>query len=277
MIERYRHPFRFYLLSAALPWTLWLGAAWLSHRPGTAPGIYITSLGLAGLCAPVGIAIYYAWKDQALRDVTRRFFNFRSAPAGYFVLSLVLMPASIILAMAISIFFGYPTSQFVISGHASFSSGVLPVWFILVMAPIVEELAWHSYGTDCLRQRFNLFNTSIIFAVYWALWHVPLAMIKGYYHANLVVEGALYSINFLVSLFPFVFLMNWLYYRTDRNILVAVVLHLTANLSNELFATDPDSKVIQTGLLLALSAAVIVRERMMFFQQAFSGSGRAAA
>jgi hypothetical protein len=273
MIERYRHPFGFYFFSAAIPWTLWLVSAWLSHRSNAADySIAIAILSLAGLCGPMLVAACYFWKDKALlADVTGRFFNFRSAPAAYFVLALVLMPASILLAMAISVLFGYPATQFVITGHATFSSGILPVWFILVMAPVLEELAWHTYGTDCLRQRFNLFNTSMIFAVYWALWHVPLAMIKGYYHANLVVEGALYGINFLVSIFPFVFLMNWLYYRTGRNILVAVVLHLTANVFNEIFATHPDSKVIQTGLLLALCVAVVLRERRMFFDRAFPG------
>jgi len=272
MIERYRHPFLFYFYSAAIPWALWLTAGWLSHKPNA--GDYETQiaiLGLVGLCAPVLVAVYYSWKDNVLADVFRRFINFRAAPAGYYILAVVLMPASIILAMAISLLFGYDAKQFVISGHASFTSGVLPIWFILVMAPVVEELAWHSYGTDCLRQRFNLFNTSIIFIVFWALWHLPLAAIKGYYHANLVVEGALYSINFLVSLFPFIFIMNWLYYRTNRNILVAVVLHLAANLFNEIFAVHPDSKVIQTGLLLVVCAVVIVKERKMFFDRAFNG------
>lgn len=271
MIEHYRHPFRFYLYSAAIPWTLWLTSAWLSHQANAEDYSFcIGLLSLAGLCGPVLVAAYYFWKDKALlTDVLGRFLNFGSAPPAYFITAVVLMPTSIILAMAISLLFGYDAGQFVITGHATFTSGILPVWFILVMAPVLEELAWHSYGTDCLRQRFNLFNTSIIFAIYWALWHVPLAAIKGYYHANLVMEGALYSINFLVSIFPFVFLMNWLYYKTNRNILVAIVLHLTANVFNEIFATDPDSKVIQTGLLLVVCVIVIFKERKMFFEREF--------
>jgi hypothetical protein len=177
------------------------------------------------------------------------------------------MPASIILAMAISLLFGYDVGQFKITGHTTFSSALFPVWFILISAPILEELAWHSYGTDCLRQRFSLFTTSMIFAVYWALWHIPLALIQGYYHSNLVVEGALHSLNFLISMFPFVLLMNWLYYKTGRNILVTVVLHLTANVFNEIFLTHPDSKVIQTGLLLVLSGYLLFAQRDVFFSK----------
>lgn len=272
MIERYRHPFRFYFFSTAIPWAFWLLAGYLSHRPDASEYVpYISMLGLAGLCGPVLVAAYYISKDrQLVSDVLRRFINFRKAPIFYYLLALLLMPLSILLAMAISLLFGYEASQFVITGHATFTSGVLPVWFILVMAPVLEELAWHSYGTDCLRQRYSLFSTSIIFAIYWALWHLPLALINGYYHANLVVEGALYGINFLVSIFPFVFLMNWLYYKTRRNILVAIVLHLTANVFNEIFATHPDSKVIQTGLLILVSVVVIAKERKLFFERAFN-------
>ena len=272
MINNYRYPFRFYILSAIIPWSLWLMAAYLSHQPD-AEGYrgYIGALGLAGLCGPLFIAAYYVSKDKVLMgDVVGRFLNVRTGEKRYILASLLLMPASILLAMGISLLFGYDVGQFAITGQASFSSALFPVWFLLVIAPVLEELAWHSYGTDCLRQRFSLFTTSMIFAVYWALWHIPLAFIQGYYHSNLVVEGVLYSLNFLISLFPFVLLMNWLYYKTGRNILVAVVLHLTANVFNEIFMTHPDSKVIQTGLLLVLSVYLLFTQRGLFFNKDYS-------
>lgn len=272
MINNYRYPFRFYILSAIIPWSLWLMAAYLSHQPG-AEGYcgYIGALGLAGLCGPLFVAAYYISKDKVLLgDVVGRFLNVRTGEKRYLLASLLLMPASILLAMGISLLFGYDVGQFAITGQASFSSALFPVWFLLVIAPVLEELAWHSYGTDCLRQRFSLFTTSMIFAVYWALWHIPLAFIQGYYHSNLVVEGVLHSLNFLISLFPFVLLMNWLYYKTGRNILVAVVLHLTANVFNEIFMTHPDSKVIQTVLLLLLSVYLLFTQRGLFFNKDYS-------
>jgi len=177
------------------------------------------------------------------------------------------MPASILLAQAVSLLFGYSASQFVITGHFTFSSGVFPVWFMLLIAPIIEELAWHSYGTDCLRNRMNLFLTSLLFGVFWAIWHMPLAGIRDYYQSNLVQEGWIYGVNFLVSIVPFVLLMNWLYYKTQRNILVAIVFHITAVYFNEIFATHPDSKVIQTGLLLVLAVVLIVKDKPFFFER----------
>jgi len=146
------------------------------------------------------------------------------------------------LAQLVSLLFGHDLAQFYISSKPSFTSMVFSPWFILIFAHIVEELAWHSYGTDTLRRKFNLFNTSIIFSIYWLIWHIPLSFIKGYYHSNVVAERLLYSINFIFSLFVFVLLMNWLYYKTKRNIFIAIIFHLSANISNEIFATHPDKQ-----------------------------------
>ncbi len=257
----------FYFLSTIIPWSLWLIAAYISNL-STAETYqsYISILGLLGLGAPMLIATYYIRKDKILvKDTFGRLFNMNRSNWGYFVISAILMPASILLAMGISLLFGHGIEQFVITGQTTFTSGVFPVWVLLILAPILEELAWHSYGTDCLRQRYSLFVTSMIFALYWGIWHLPLALIKDYYHSNLVVEGIQYSLNFLLSIFPFVILMNWLYFKTNRNILVTVVMHMAANVFNEVFSTHPDSKIIQTGILTVLAVCIILKERENFF------------
>ena len=179
------------------------------------------------------------------------------------------MLASILLAQAVSLLFGYSADQFVITGHFTFSSGVFPVWALLIIAPLLEELAWHSYGTDCLRNRFNLFKTSLIFGLFWGVWHIPLSFINNYYHSNVVETGWIHGVNFLVSIFPFVLIMNWLYYKTGRNILVTVIFHITAGFFNEIFATHPDSKIIQTGLLIVLSILIVINDKEFFFKREY--------
>jgi membrane protease YdiL (CAAX protease family) len=214
------------------------------------------------------IAFWFICRNRDLRnDTFGRFLNFRADKFLYYLLACLIMPVSILLAQAVSLLFGYSASQFVITGHFTFTSGVFPVWFLLILAPVIEELAWHSYGTDSLRSRMNLFAASLLFGLFWAIWHSPLALIKDYYHANVVNEGWLYSLNFMVSIIPYVILMNWLYYKTNRNILVAVVFHIAAGYFNEIFATHPDSKCIQTVILLIVSARVVIKERDLFFRK----------
>ena len=292
-IEKYRHPVLFYSLATGIAWLFWFAAAYISHlSPGDDFYIILENMFkttgafssisivipmamaffmIAGLVSPMIVAFSMMIADVDLRsDLLNRVFIFKAAPPFYFLVTCFLMLASILLAQAISLLFGHSADQFALSGQFSFSAGLLPAWFLLFLAPVMEELAWHSYGTDCLRRRFSLFSTCIMFAVFWALWHFPLSFIKDYYHSNLAETNWIYSLNFSLSLIPYVILMNWLYYKTDRNITVAIVFHLTAGFFNEIFATHPDSKVIQTILLLVLSIFLVIKDRDFFFKRQYS-------
>lgn len=270
MLNRYNKTFFFYGLSLIIPWILWFIVAYFSDMENQGPLIVFSmpALGILGLVSPVFVAGYLFIIDKDLmKDLKNRVFNIQSFSFFYLAITFLLIPLSIVIAQLISVFFGHSLSQFYISGKPTFTSLVFSPWFILIFAPVVEELAWHTYGTDTLRRKHNLFTTSIIFAIYWVIWHVPLSFIKGYYHSNVVAEGLLYSLNFVFSLFVFVILMNWLYYKTKRNIFTAIIFHLTANISNEMFATHPDSKVIQTVLLLIVTIVILFSDSTMFFSE----------
>lgn len=270
IIKKYKSPFVFYLLSLTIPWLLWFLSAWFSHQiPFTRTLEWATGIfSFMGLIAPFVIALFFMLPYKELRkDFLGRFFNFNSIKREYILVTFFLMLFSILAAQAISLLFGYSASQFELRGAFTFTSALFPVWFLLIAAPLLEELAWHSYGTDSLVSRFSLFKASIIFAIYWAIWHFPLSCIKGYYHSNLVESGVLYSLNFIVSMIPFVIIMNWLYYKTNRNILLPIVFHITAGFFNEIFATHPMSKVIQTGLLLIVSVYLLINDSELFFKR----------
>lgn len=275
IIEKYKHPALFYGLATIIPWLFWFAAGYISHiTPYSNQYLKIASVvAFIGLLAPMGVSYWLIRRDPELRaDVFSRFFSFRFVKPIYIFLACFLMPASILLAQAISLLFGYSASQFVITGHFTFSSGIFPVWLMLVVAPVLEELGWHSYGTDCLRNKMNLFKTSLLFGVFWAIWHMPLATMRDYYQSNLVETGWIYGANFMVSIIPYVLLMNWLYYKTGRNIVIAIIFHITAGYFNEIFATHPDSKTIQTIILLVLAAAIVLNERSFFFQKEIAGN-----
>ena len=270
MINKYNRTLTFYGFSILIPWALWFIVAWLSHLPEqTLVTMTLQQiLGLAGLAAPFLVALVLIYRDQELVvDFKSRFFNQQHFHLIYTFLALFLIFISMIGGQAISVLFGHSWDQFVISGSPSFTSALFSPWIILATAPILEELAWHCYGTDTLRRKFNLFATSMIFAFYWVFSHLPLSFVKGYYHSNVMAEGTIYTLNFIFSLFVFVILMNWLYYKTKRNILITILFHLSANFSNEIFATHPDSKVIQTVLLLFVSIYVLVKDKDMFFKK----------
>ena len=269
VIQDYKHTYLFYFLATVIPWSFWAIAAYISHSSDYLyPGELASLFAFAGLLAPTLIAFVLVYRNKRLvSDMLQRLINLRAGKPVYWMLTLFLMPASILLAQLVSLLFGYPVAQFEFSESYSFTSGVFPVWFLLIAAPLIEELAWHSYGTDCLVNRFSLLKASMLFALFWGVWHIPLSFINDYYHSNLLETGWIHSVNFLVSLFPFVIIMNWLYYKTGRSIMSAIIFHVTAGYFNEIFATHPDSKVIQTALLTIFAVFIVVKERRLFLDR----------
>ena len=272
-LKKYNHPILFYGFSVFVPWICWFFLAWLSYsewweNPAV---VFLGSiLGLIGLCGPFGIAMVLILPDKVMRqELFSSTFNFKGINPFFWIFTITLFPISILTAQAISLFFGHSTSQFKFVENMSFSAGIFPAWFLLVLAPILEEFGWHTYGIHCLRNRFNLLLTSIIFGIVWGIWHMPLSFIKGYYQNVLVQTGIIYSINFLVSLIPYLIIGNWIYYKTKRNMFLIVAFHLLAGFSNEIFQTHPDSKVIQTALLLILTIIIIRREKEFFFGKSY--------
>lgn len=264
----YDRPVLFYVLATAIPWACWFAAAYLSHLPEQTRAVLVATLVLsvAGLLAPLAVVAGLVWGRPVLRaDIWRQMAWPRPASWFHVACAFLLLPVSLLLAQVISLPLGYSAEQFLLRDGYTFSAGLLPVWVTLLGAAVVEELAWPSYGTDTLIRRMNVFTASMVFTIIWVLWHLPLSFIEGYYHNEVVKSGVLHTLNFPASMVGFVILMNWLYFRCGRNILIPIVFHVSANFSAEMFMTDPDSKVIQTGILLVLSIVVVIKERRLFF------------
>jgi len=274
-LDQYKNSFLFFTLSLLIPWAMWFTAAWISWQPaGDLNTIMMSSLGLLGLASPAVVAgVLFLKNPELKKELVSRFVGFRDIKIPAFLACFLLLPCSLLLAQLISLPFGYSADQFHLAGSEKFSAGLFPAWFILIIAPVLEELAWHTYGLDSLRRRFSLIITIVIFGVYWTLWHLPLGFIQGYYQNEVASEGPLAVVNFVLSLFTYVLLSNYLYFRTKRNIILAIVFHLSANVGNEMFNTNPDSKIIQTGILVIICIALLVTQKDFFFKKALTENG----
>lgn len=268
-LRLYGHPVRFLTLALAIPWVLWLAAGALSHRADQGLGVRLATaaLSLAGLVAPALVAWMMVRHHPALRaDVLRRLVDVRSIPRWTILAAALLLPGALIVATAISVLAGGDPAQFLPRGGASFTAGLLPAWFVLIGAAVLEELAWHSYGTDALLARRSVLVASLGFGLYWAVWHLPLAGIRGYYQAEVVEQGWLTSANFIVSIFAFVLLLNWVYLRSGRSIGIAILFHAAANVGNEVLRTEPGTKAIQTGLLVLVCLVLLWHDRRLLLR-----------
>src|SRR5699024_12738894 len=108
ILERYRHPVLFYLLSTLIPWVMWFVAGYVSYmEPSNYFYLIIQStLGILGLVSPVIIAFILIYADPVLkRDLKVRMFNLKVITPFYAMVTCFVILASILLSQAISLLF----------------------------------------------------------------------------------------------------------------------------------------------------------------------------
>ncbi|MDD5169731.1 MAG: CPBP family intramembrane metalloprotease [Syntrophales bacterium] len=222
---------------------------------------------------PAAAALFMIFSSESSwlkNDFLNRMFNVKLLYSGFVLFALLVMPFSVSLATGISLLFGEPAHQFAFS-TSFFSMGGAPVmvWLIaILLAPTFEEIGWKGYGVDSLTLKGrSLFVSTLLFALLWAVWHLPLFSIRGYYHNSIMHANILYAVNFFVSIFPIAFLCNWVFYRTNRSILACIAFHAMANLSMSVLNTGQVAKCIVTVILIVIALIVIVMDKPLWFEK----------
>ena len=262
-------PKLFFILIFAVTWTFWFAAPYLGDPINSDP-IFLMFM-LAGLSTPFATALYliFTAKNDALKSTfSNKLFNIKLIKWKTIPLFLILFPASIIISVLISTLFGYSFDQFTIADEFSFSIGGIPTLLVLLLAACFEELGWRGYAVESLNNKFNYFEATAIFGVFWSLWHLPMFFIPESYQAELLQEDFILVINFFVSIIPLAFIISWFCKKTSGSILGAILIHSVVNLSQEFFLVSPYTKCIQTLILIVIAAIFIIVDRNVFFGDA---------
>ncbi|MCC8164569.1 MAG: CPBP family intramembrane metalloprotease [Planctomycetes bacterium] len=260
-------PLRFFLITFAATWLLWIPAAWLSWRgdDNLLAGA-LMAFGLLGPLAGSAISLAAGGNRELRRDFSRRLFDLRRIRPAFVPFIFLFMPAVMVVAILVSPVIGQSLDQLAVGAEFAIMDGSpLMSLIIPILAPALEELGWSGYGIDSLKSRATLFRATAIFAVLWAMWHLPLFFVKGYYHHSLWNENALYAANFFLSVIPLTFLTNWLYYKNNRSIPSAILFHIVVVLSCEAFLVTNATKCIVTVVLTAVAVVVLKWDRGTFF------------
>ena len=262
MNEYTYEPAKFFVPTLLITWVSWFGAAYFSHQAGMDSAMFPCMM--LGSIAPAIIALYMVFGSRNRRlkkDFISRLNILRIKPA-YIPAIFLLMPASILLSIAVSLLFGHSADQFRLSSEFGLMSAEAMLGLLIsVLAPTSEEFGWRGYGVDSLRSKFSLLKTSVVFVLLWAVWHVPLFFVKDSYQNELWQLGIPYVLNFFISIIPLAFILNWVYYKSNRNIWAAVLFHIMAVVSAEAFSVLESTKFIQTAILLIVTAGIMLYDR----------------
>lgn len=92
-----------------------------------------------------------------------------------------------------------------------------------------------------------------------------LVLIGGTYQNELArMNNPLYLANFFASVIPAAFIANWFYYKNNRSIVSAVLVHAMLNAPSVLLNAGQLAKCIATLLYAAIAVALVASDRALF-------------
>jgi CAAX protease family protein len=217
-------PLRLYFgLAFALTWgiggiALLIGLWMPESRPlaTSSPLYYLAaySVSLTGIV----LTARYAGRE-GLRGLGRRLLPWRSplrwyliVAAGYAAITVVTFGTAALIqptAAAIPPWSGFPTG--------------LVIAIVRDPGPIGEEFGWRGFALPRLLERYSPLDASVRLGLIHAAWHIPLFFIPGMPQTQ--VSFPLFTLG-VVSIAIF---NTALYLRTGANLLLAILVHLLAN------------------------------------------------
>jgi membrane protease YdiL (CAAX protease family) len=213
------------------------GHGWPTHLPAL----------LGPMIAAIALSAFYGGRS-GLATLLRRMVGFK-APIRWwvFALSPLFVLGAVLLLDVLTGRSGPAVAEFAMFGGVPSRWGALGVALILlVVNGFGEETGWRGYALPRLQQRFRPLTATLVVALCWAAWHLPMFFVVDTFRAftpPLVV-------GWFIGIFSGSVVLSWLYNRSGSSILLVAVWHTTYNLIS---GTDA-----ATGLLAALSTTLVI-------------------
>jgi membrane protease YdiL (CAAX protease family) len=225
---------RYFLLAFALTWGIGgvalLVGLWLPElRPlsTSSPLYYVAgySVSLAG----IALTAQYAGRE-GLWQLGRRLLPWRSSPRWYLI---VLFGYAAITGISLQVAALVHPTAVAVPRWSWWLTGLFAA-IVKDPGPVGEEFGWRGFALPRLLERYSPVHASVRLGLIHAAWHLPLFFIPGMPQTQ--VSLPLFTLGVVaIAIFD-----TALYLRTGANLLLAILVHLLANVCGGL-ARDAQS------------------------------------
>ena len=132
--------------------------------------------------------------------------------------------------------------------------GVAAVAALIIIGAVGEETGWRGYALPQLQRRFTPLGSSLILAVLWFAWHLPLFFLIASYR-NLGPGG---YVGMFLGLACGAVILTWLYNRSGGSILLVAVWHGLYNLVAGTQAASGVLAAVVTTLVMSQAILLVV-------------------
>lgn len=262
----------FFILTFVWTWAFYAPIVITGSSPYEMPGMVLLILGGAGPSI-IGLALVFLTYDKARKlDYWRRAFSVKRIPPLWWAVIFLVFPLIIAVSIALDVLLGgsIPVMETLRSVSTNPLSLPMLILLWLMSGPVSEEFGWRGYALDPILQRFGVLAGSIILGIIWGVWHFPLFFMPATWHGQMGFQFAGFW-TFIIMNVGLALIMTWVYLKTNRSILSAVLLHFASNFTANLVL--PVSNTVEIGralllLVIGLAACSFVERRAVGVQPA---------
>ncbi len=254
-----RSPWPFLALTLAWSWGCWGVMILTDLRMETFPGSLLFILGGGGP-ALAAVALSLADREMARRtEYWKRIVDARRIPAAWYAAIFLVAPLTALLAagtrwLATGDLMDFSQALDLLSHPGGLISLAVVTFFF---GPLPEEIGWRGFALDRLQTRHSGLAASLILAAVWALWHVPLFLIKGSYQHSIGFGTPGFWL-FSASLLPESILMTLVFNHTRRSTLAAALFHFMTNFTGQFIPFEESFSLYRLVWALLIAAAALV-------------------
>ena len=245
----------FFLLTCAISWGSWVAAILLTPVADPALPMLLRALTAFGPLLAALILVFAGLSWAGRRDFRQRLVRLPRAGGRVWLVIVLAFPVLHLLSILLDVLSGgnWPASSLLTSFTAQ--PWFLPLFALdmLVSGPLTQEVGWRGFCLDQLLRRLGPLSASLAMGGLWAAWQFPL----------LFLDDQRLTLDQLLAPTPWLFLLTgvlsaaiytWLFLRTGRSTLAAMLLRLFQNLSWALLPLSMLAHFFQVLLLLPVVA-----------------------
>lgn len=229
----------FYMLAFAITWLGWLPQAAHAHGlfPFDSPVFYV--LGGVGPMLAAYIVLRVLHGENATEELFAPLLRWRVGIGWY---AVALGGYAVVWLAALALRGELGTAVDLVTP----SLALLATFAIRFVAAIPEEVAWRGFALPRLQARHGALAASLIVGVFWALWHLPLLLIKG------DVMSTYPLAPYFLEVIAISVVYTWLYNSTRGSVLIVTIFHAASNV------VGPFLGVEQTVAAVLVAAALVI-------------------
>lgn len=269
------HPYLYIPFVLGLTWGTWLLA--IATGQGVEnPAVKI--LLIAGLLSPALVALAFILLGEDAEyhwDYWRRVFDPTLIGKQGFRMIFFLPFIITVVSIFASLIFGGQLNQLKLipQVRAHIPSILFFIFYNLFVGPFPEELGWRGYWLDKLSHQLSGLKASLLVGLVWALWHLPLFLVRGYI-LQARSSHPLLVILYFIELFPKSVIFTYLFFKNRRSTLAAILFHFMINFVNQLFELNVITVGIETFLYVAVAVYLVRKNKGIFSEAEATGSAQ---